>query len=174
MRQRRLILMRHAKATAGTGRDIDRPLTGRGRDDARFAGECLRLEGPIPDRVLCSTALRCRETWQAVAAGLAAGPAREPDVAFEPELYDSMAATLLHAIQSESDAANVLVVAHNPGISHLALELVRRDPESAALLREGFSPATVAVFEVEGPWDALSPETVRLLRFDRPLRGEAR
>lgn len=174
MRQRRLILMRHAKAAAGTGRDIDRPLTRGGRDDARFVGECLRLEGPIPDRVLCSTATRCRETWQAVAAGLSEGTAPEFDVAFEPDLYDATAAALLHAIQSESDAPSVLVVAHNPGISLLALELVRRDPESAALLREGFSPATVAVFGVDGPWDALSPETVHLLRFDRPRRDDSR
>ena len=174
MRQRRLILMRHAKAAAGTGRDIDRPLTRGGRDDAHFVGECLRLEGPIPDRVLCSTAMRCRETWQAVAAGLAAGTAPELDVAFEPDLYDATAAALLHAIQSESDAANVLVVAHNPGISLLALELARRDPDSAALLREGFSPATVAIFDVEGPWDALSPETTQLLRFDRPRRDDSR
>ena len=174
MRQRRLILMRHAKAAAGTGRDIDRPLTRGGWDDARFVGECLRLEGPIPDRVLCSTATRCRETWQAVAAGLAAGPAPEIEVALDPDLYNATAATLLHAIEAEAEAANVLVVAHNPGISLLALELVRRDPESAALMREGFSPATVAVFEVEAPWSALSPETVRLLRFDRPPRDDAR
>jgi phosphohistidine phosphatase len=174
MRQRRLILMRHATAAGGTGRDVDRPLTPSGRDEARFVGECLRLEGPIPDRVLCSTALRCRETWRALAAGLEAGAPSAIEVAFEAELYNATAAGLLHAVRCQTDPANVLVLAHNPGISVFALELVRRDPESAALLRGGFSPATIAVFEVDGPWPELSPESVRLLRFDRPPRADSR
>lgn len=174
MRQRRLILMRHATAAASSGRDLDRPLTRAGQDEARFVGECLRLEGPIPDRVLCSAAQRCRDTWRAVEAGLAEGSPPEVEVAFESRLYDATAAALLDAVQSESDAANVLVLAHNPGISLLALELVRRDPESSALLREGFSPATIAVFAVEGAWAELSPETVQLQRFDRPEPDERR
>lgn len=174
MHQRRLILMRHATAAASAGRDLDRPLTRAGQDEARFAGECLRLEGPIPDRVLCSTALRCRETWRAVEAGLGAGGPPEVEVAFESELYDATAAALLQAVQRESDAANVLVVAHNPGISLLALELVRRDPDSAALLREGFSPATMAVFGIDGPWPELSSAIVQLQRFDRPPRDDRR
>lgn len=174
MRQRRLILMRHATAAGAAGRDIDRPLTRGGRDEAQFVGECLRLEGPIPDRVLCSSALRCRESWRAIEAGLAAGSPPEVEVAFESGLYDASAATLLEAIQRETDAANILVLAHNPGISLLALELVRRDPDSSALLREGFSPATIAVFAVDGPWSDLSPGSVQLQRFDRPQRNERR
>jgi phosphohistidine phosphatase len=164
---RHLILMRHATAAAGTGRDIDRPLTRRGVDEAQRVGERLRVDGPIPERVLCSSAHRCRETWRSLAIGLGAGSLPAIDVAYEIDLYNASTADLLDAIQAEQDARTVLVLAHNPGISILALELGRDDPESATALRDGFAPASLAIFEIEGPWSGLSPATARCLRFER-------
>lgn len=164
---RNLILMRHATAAAGTGRDIDRPLTRRGLDEAHRVGERLRIDGPIPDRVLCSTAQRCRETWRALATGLGTESLPAIDVAYEHDLYDASTSGLLEAIRAEQDAAVVLILAHNPGISLLAVELGRGEPELEEALREGFAPASLAVFAVEGEWSALSPATARCRRFER-------
>ena len=170
MSVRNLILMRHATAAAGTGRDVDRPLTRRGLDEAHRVGERLRIDGPVPDRVLCSAAQRCRETWRAVAAGLGAESLPPIDVAFEDALYDASTAGLLEAIEAEQEASVVLVLAHNPGISLLAAALGRGDANFEPALREGFTPASIAVFAVEGPWHALSQARVRCLRFARPER----
>lgn len=73
---RRLIVLRHAKATHKPGfTDVDRPLTARGLRDADAAGEWLRDRELIPDLVLCSSALRTRETWDRVALALGAAQA---------------------------------------------------------------------------------------------------
>jgi len=173
MLRRHLIVMRHATAAAGTGRDFDRPLTRRGLDQAHRVGERLRATGPLPGRALVSSARRCRETWEAVAAGLASGSSLGIDVALDDDLYNASTGGLLEAIRDQGgDAAVVLVLAHNPGISLLALEL-GRDPEEDEgrrdpRLRDGFAPATFAVFEVDGAWRDLADSSARLLRIERP------
>ena len=67
-----LLLFRHAKSDrAGfSGDDFDRPLNKRGVSDARRMGGLLAGADQIPDRVLCSTALRARTTLElAMASG---------------------------------------------------------------------------------------------------------
>jgi phosphohistidine phosphatase len=173
MSTRRLILMRHATAAKGTGRDFDRPLTAAGHDEARLVGERLRVLEQAPTHVISSSARRCQETWDAVAVGLgAAGPA-DAVIDRSDALYDASAGALLASIRDLPDAtdATLLVLAHNPGISLLALELGRADERDALRLRDGFAPATVAVFAIACPWSALSPAAARLLRFERAPRG---
>lgn len=165
---RRLILMRHAKQSGLAVRDHDRPLTDEGRDEAHRVGERLAEVGPIPDRVLSSTALRCRETWAAISAGL--GEALEVDC--ESGLYNASSHDLLRAITGIDDEIEILLLlAHNPGMSLLALELGAADETALSLLRAGFSPATTACFEIEGPWSTVSARTAQLIRFERPARA---
>ena len=65
---RRLILTRHAKSSWDDPDtpDIDRPLNARGRAAARELGDFLASRDLEPEEVLCSTALRTRETWAGV------------------------------------------------------------------------------------------------------------
>lgn len=167
MPRRRLILMRHATAAAGTSRDVDRPLNRRGQGEAHRVGERLRVSGPLPDRVLASSARRCRETWQALASGLAVDHRPGISVAFDDRLYNASTGTLLDVLHDETTAEVLLVLAHNPGISRLALELGRADAEDESVLRDGFAPACLAVFEVRGEWQDLSASATRLERFER-------
>lgn len=167
MSRRRLILMRHATAAASSGRDVDRPLTARGLDEAQRVGARLRAAGPLPDRVLVSSARRCRETWQALASALAADRPGAIAVEFDDRLYDASTGTLIEVVRDETAAEVLLVLAHNPGISRLALELGRSNFEDESVLRDGFAPATLAVFEVSGEWQDLSAFTTHLERFER-------
>ena len=156
--------MRHAKQSGLAARDHERPLTDKGKDDAYRVGVRLASDAPLPIEVLSSTALRCRETWNAVAAGM--GSSLLPD--FEPTLYNASSKDLLHAITGVGDEVDsLLVLAHNPGISVLAHHLASADPESALRLESGFTPASTARFDVEGAWSTLSPSTARLRQFDR-------
>jgi len=168
MERRQLILMRHATAGGSRGRDHDRTLTLRGLDEARRVGVRLRSKGPFPERVLCSSATRCRETWQAVAAGLGATAVGAPIVEFQDRLYGSTPSTLADAIAEVTEERVLLVLAHNPGISQLAFELGRGHAENEVRLRKGFVPATIACYEVEGPWSLLSAATARLTRCEGP------
>lgn len=167
MSPRRLILMRHATAATGTGRDFDRPLTPHGLDEAHRVGARLRRQGPVPDRVVSSSARRCVETWQALASGLGPDAPSGRRIDPLPTLYDASPRALLDAIHAVEDAETLLVLAHNPGISVLALELGRRPADAESGLREGFAPASIAVFAVEGEWLALSAAATRLVRFER-------
>jgi phosphohistidine phosphatase len=147
----RLILLRHGKAEnrAASGEDIDRELTERGRADSRAMGERLFREELIPDLVLCSTAARAEQTWEAAA------PAFPPGVKVEyvRQLYNASADVLLEAAR-DAGAASVMVVAHNPGMHTLMAELLglAEGPDGLArAARTGFSPASAAVFRIEGP-----------------------
>lgn len=119
---RRLWLLRHAKSSWGDARiaDIDRPLSERGRRAAAALAEHCKAAGIRPDLVLCSSAVRARETLAAVLPGL--GEAMP--VSIEEALYTFDADHLLVRLrQVPDDAGSVLLVGHNPGIGVLAADL---------------------------------------------------
>ncbi|GAA2971169.1 phosphohistidine phosphatase [Microbacterium terrae] len=110
-----LVLVRHAKSDWGDPGldDHDRPLNDRGRRDAPMMAERLADLGVRPDTILASTALRARTTAEAF------GDAFGVEVTLDPELYGASARTLL-AAATASGSSNVVVVAHDPGMSALA------------------------------------------------------
>jgi len=154
---KRLVLMRHgtAEGPAAAG-DFERPLTAAGRLEAERVGVWLRVQGYAPQLALCSSALRVRETWAAVARGLEVSP----PVRWDRALYAAAASDLMqHASEVEAGPECVILVGHNPSISHLAFDLTaRRDPAGRERLRAGFRPATAAVFETRGERFADLPE----------------
>ena len=107
----RLILVRHAEAAPGEPDEL-RPLTARGRDQARELAERL----PRPDAVLSSPLLRARET-----AALLAGPhglEPEPDERLAPGATDTdVRATI------EGRGGTVVVVCHQPDCGIVASRL---------------------------------------------------
>ena len=160
---RTLFLMRHAKQSGLAVRDHERPLTDEGREVAHRVGQQIRDDGLLPDRAICSTALRCRETWQALSTSIGS---RIP-VDFEAPLYNASAEDLLDAIAGVDDTVQtLLVLAHNPGMSVLGLMLAGGRDEDLTALRAGFSTGAIACFSIEGPWSTVSPSHTRLLRFD--------
>lgn len=137
-----LYLLRHAKAAAsGPGiKDHDRPLTAEGRNDAAALGALLRQRRIRPDLVLCSSALRARETW----SGLAAGLDDAPELAVEADLYICGWPQLLRRLRAVR-ADSVLVIAHNPDVQVLALTLAGEGPApDLTRLGDGFPAAGLA------------------------------
>lgn len=137
-----------------------------------MARHVAALPGGVPALVLCSPALRARETLEPLHERLPEG-AR---VRVEKPLYLASAARLLARLRRLPDAErDVLLIGHDPGLHDLALALARPG-RSAALtrLREKLPTGALVAFELELPhWRALAPGTARLVRFDRPrdLRG---
>lgn len=120
---KRLLLMRHAKSDWADESldDHDRPLNQRGRRDAPRMGRLLLERDIVPDLIICSTAVRARETVEllAPAAGLP-----EASVMHDRSLYLAAPMGLLSVArcraEEQGDPACVLVVAHNPGMAELA------------------------------------------------------
>jgi len=149
-------VLRHAKAVTGFGlADIDRPLADRGRRDALRAGERLRVIGPLPDLVLCSTAVRTRQTLD----GLALGDVRS---VFEPAIYHNDVDVLLDLIRQTEDAVStLLMIGHNPSFHQLVHDLTGEAPDA-------FPTCALAVVELPGPWTETQPGTGRLADFWTP------
>ncbi|MDG5494078.1 histidine phosphatase family protein [Niveispirillum sp. BGYR6] len=137
---KKLYLLRHAKSdwTDPKLADHDRPLNPRGERAAQTMANywATRKGGPPqPDLVLCSTALRARETLLRV---MAAWPA-PPPVEYEEGLYLCGEELLLDRLKALPDTlGSVLLVAHNPDLQLLARDLCGRQeqPDAAALMAE--------------------------------------
>jgi phosphohistidine phosphatase len=167
----RLILLRHAKsAWPDDVPDHDRPLAPRGRRDAPAAGRWLRKSGYVPDRVLCSTARRARETWQLAEEELDANP----QTVFEDRVYDASIVDLLDlARQTPADVHTLLIVGHDPAMRGLTLELSSRQPddteaEALGRVRVKYPTAAIAVLSFPGDWAELRPGEARLAHFAAP------
>lgn len=120
-----LLLMRHAKSSWKHPElaDAERGLAKRGKKDAPTMGELLKEKELVPELILSSTAVRARQTAEAVveASGYP-GEATYQDALYmaEPEGY-------LAALRALPDGLErVMVVGHNPGLEGLLQLLSRR------------------------------------------------
>ena len=167
---RRLILLRHAKSAWPDVADHERPLAGRGRRDAPVAGRWLRESGYVPDRVLCSTARRARETWELAEEALGA----HPRTTFEQRVYGATPAELLAlARETPSDVRALMIVGHEPAMRDLTLELAGRPAgdhgaQNLERVRAKFPTAAVAVLALARGWPELGPGQARLADFAVP------
>ena len=163
---RRLLVFRHAKAAAHDMPDEERPLADRGRRDAPEAGRWLRKQAITPDRVVCSTARRARETWELAAAELA-----EPaPVEYDERVYYASVGGLIDLLHETSgDAKTVVLVGHNPVFEELVLALAGSAVAGARESVEGkFPTSAIAVLEIPCAWADLNPKTARLLEVVVP------
>ena len=164
---RQLLLLRHAKSSWDDPSldDRDRPLGKRGRKAAAAMREAILARGLAPERALVSTALRARQTWEA----LTPWP-RPPAVEFTPDLYHANPAAMLDmARRPDESTRSLLLLGHNPGLMELAILLIGADGSVAARkLATRYPTGALAVFEVEGPWAALGADSVKLTDFIVP------
>jgi phosphohistidine phosphatase len=134
-----LLLMRHAEAATAAAdfSDLSRPLTASGRTQAAVLGRYLQGLGIAPDRVECSSAIRARETADAVIAAAAWTAAAMP---FE-HLYNAGAEALVaQARRQPNDVRQLILIAHAPGIAEAVSLLTTRHADVALIC----AAATVA------------------------------
>ena len=165
---RQLLLLRHAKSAWPDVADHERPLARRGSRDAPVAGRWLQTAGCVPDRVICSTARRARETWQLAAAELDASPG----VSFDQRVYGAAASELFDLARETSPAARtLLIVGHDPAMRELTLALASAgagDTDALERVRFKFPTAAIAVLEFTGIWQQLGPQQAQLTAFVVP------
>lgn len=163
---RTLLLIRHAKAADGPV-DVERPLTPRGRRDADALGDWLHDHGPTLDRVVVSPARRAQETWSQAAAGLQG----TPEVDVDERVYENTVDALLEIVRDTADGvATLALVGHNPSFGALAdgLDDGTGDPDAREQRAAGFPTCAVAVFEIDGAWEDVTPGEARLVEFAAP------
>ena len=164
-----LTLLRHAKSSWGDAalKDVDRPLNGRGREAASLIGALMYRDGLRPDRILCSPALRTRQTLDLVRAEHPALGEAE----FQQRLYHATPAILLRAVHAVPETArHVLLIGHNPGLHQLAVWLAGSGlPSKRRSLEEKMPTGALAglTFEVSR-WADVRPGGGHLRLFARP------
>lgn len=135
--------MRHAKSDWGNPGlpDHDRPLNQRGMRDAPRIAMWLDEQGFRPDLVLCSSAKRTCQT----SALMMSVWDHQPQVSTTDELYLATSEDIFNTVgRDTADHAvvpSVMVLGHNPGISHAASVLCG---ESI-----GMPTAALVVFDLE-------------------------
>ncbi len=160
-----LVILRHAKAAWPAGvPDHERPLAPRGIRDAPAAGEWIHTQVGLPDRIVCSTAIRTRQTLELATGDWPGGTRAE----YTDRIYAAAAADLI-AVASEAtaDTQVQLLVSHNPACAETVLALVDRIGPLAASVQQKFPTAAVAVLDVP-EWSRLRPGSGSLLEFAVP------
>jgi phosphohistidine phosphatase len=124
-----LLLIRHAKSSWAhpAKSDIERPLSDRGRHDAPRMSLALRERRLVPDGILCSPALRTRQTVELL---LEEWPEPKPVLHFDEQLYLADPQDILKVMSRlDEHWKRAAIIGHNPGLHVLAEQLSRREIE---------------------------------------------
>ena len=164
-----LSLLRHAKSSWDDAslKDFDRPLSERGETAAPRMGAYMAAQGLAPELVLCSPAVRARQTLDLVLPRLAAGPT----VVYEDRFYLAAPSVMLARVRKiEAKVRHVLIVGHDPGMQGLALELAGSgDAEALRSLGRKFPTGALAVIRFNArDWSRIGPAKGRLELFATP------
>ncbi len=122
-----VLILRHGKSEWPEGvNDRERPLSDRGKFDSERIGSFLRWQGLLPQVILCSPALRARETAErcAKAAGLTTAA-----IAITESIYSGSAADLIAIIKKYEGNARVMLVGHNPTLDDVLFRLLGDEVE---------------------------------------------
>lgn len=165
----RLLLLRHAKSDWGdaTLADVDRVLNGRGKAAARQMGSYLQQNTLFPNRILCSTAQRTRETLARVVPFLP----YEAQIHLISDFYRKSDISYTNLIRRYGGHSQTLmIIGHNPATEQTAEELVGT---GASDVRDDISTkyptAALAVIDFDiSEWADLRAGTGHLERFVKP------
>lgn len=137
----KLLLMRHARAAWSRDEaDRERSLSERGRLEAQQMGQRLCARQFDPLTLICSPALRARETAEIVGRVLGFDAKQ---IVHSDALYLASPDTLISQIQAYADSQDLMVVGHNPGLTSLVNRL-------AAGRIDHMPTAAYALFEIGG------------------------
>lgn len=160
----KLTLLRHGKSDRGipVNDPIDRPLKKRGRKDAQRMGEFFA--DMVPDLIVCSPAIRTRQTAELFAKG--AGYTK--DIKIDENMYIAGREKLfevVHKLQGD----HVVMVCHNPGIGNLASFLDGEGGQkTVSQLRMVTAAIAYLVFEDLSDWDEVKENSGQLRALVTP------
>lgn len=164
---KKLLVLRHGKSSWDDPDipDQERPLTERGRQAARRMSKYLKDKRLEPSLVMCTSALRARQTLELLTPAFPKGAT----INIEPRLYSASGDELITRLRRVSQAAPaVLMVGHNPAMQELVLTLASENAKLDSI-RKKFPTAALAVLDAEiDEWKDLRPSGATLVDFVTP------
>lgn len=164
---KRIYVLRHSKAGHTNKKlldDHERPLTEKGVEVCGVVTDFLRQQQPLPQRVLCSTAVRAKQTAQYVLEGLD----QIVPIDYIPSLYLAEPSHIIQLIHGLDDKVeSVMIVGHNPGLQQFSILLPGSgDKKKFRSMRSNFPPPSMAVFDVDQKsWQDVGEQSAELVDF---------
>lgn len=163
---KRLMLLRHAKSDWPRNiEDFERPLSSRGHRDAPLPGRWMVENNAAPDLILCSSALRTRQTCTWICHELGD---RAPTPKLELQLYSAAATTILSLINHVPETVtSLLVITHMPGVQELAMRLASVDSDERAVMEMAthYPTSGLSVLQHDRRWDELDGRDAVMTNF---------
>lgn len=160
-----ICLMRHSEAVTQLSetitRDFDKPLTDNGIHQLEHVRHFFKTHHFLPDLIICSSAVRTRQTLEWIQEALGAGA----EVIFDEDIYGIKADGLLQKLSDlPTKKSTVLIVGHNPAISDTVqtfLNLIKS--HDTVSLELPAKPSQLAIFRMRAAtWQAITSEDVML------------
>ncbi|TND07209.1 MAG: phosphohistidine phosphatase [Bacteroidetes bacterium] len=158
-----LILLRHAKSNHDNPvlADFDRPLDTSGVTEAKQMAKYLRDKTGMPDLIVCSPALRARQTAEIVCKSLGY---KMENVRFDSTIYACSAEQLVKVIQqTEEKYQAIIVIGHNSSMTNVS-NLLQADTQIAEVKTCG----AVAIDFGRRKWSGAGTEKGKLLFYKKP------
>ena len=158
---KQIYILRHAKSSWDNSNlsDFDRPLADRGISDAKKMSNFLKDMNIKIDRVLCSNAIRAKETFDLTADGFNF----EIDKAtYLDKLYFGDTTTIIQDLKEMDESLNnILIVGHNPTL-HYLVEILTNESINR------FTTCNLATISHDGEWVSLNSQQCSLKSLIRP------
>lgn len=125
--KRELVLIRHTKTNLAENgqRDFDRALRKDRTDDAKNMAKQLKELGLQPDLILCSPALRTKQTAELFCEKLKYDFSK---IVFDMRLYESSAEDYLEVVrETNKEIETLIVIGHNPSVTHFANQFLKKE-----------------------------------------------
>jgi phosphohistidine phosphatase len=160
---KQIFLIRHAKSSWANSyeSDFSRPLNERGKHDGEKMAELFSKRKIKVDLILCSAALRTRQTATYFSEALGFP---KKNISFLDELYHASSETIYATISKiKNEFVCVIVICHNPGITNFVNTL------TDAVQIDNMP--TCGIFGVEShneDWNEFETSEKNFLVFDYP------
>ena len=156
-----IYVLRHAKSSWDNSNlsDFERPLADRGISDAKKMSKFLKDMNIKIDKVLCSNAIRAKETFYLTADGFNF----EIDKAtYSDKLYFGDTTTIIQDLKELDESLNnILIVGHNPTL-HYLVEILTNESINR------FTTCNLATISHNGEWVSLNSQQCSLKSLIRP------
>ena len=158
---KQIYILRHAKSSWDNSNlsDFERPLADRGISDAKKMSNFLKDMNIKIDKVLCSNAIRAKETFDLTADGFNF----EIDKAtYLDKLYFGDTTTIIQDLKELDESLNnILIVGHNPTL-HYLVEILTNESINR------FTTCNLATISHDGEWVSLNSQQCSLKSLIRP------
>jgi phosphohistidine phosphatase len=143
----RIYLLRHGKSGwAEPGQsDFDRMLDAQGFAETEIVATKAADRNYRPDIVISSTAMRCRQTAEAIRRAID----EEMEPLFVDELYNGVLSSYLDILAAQQDSGSAMLIGHNPTMEQVLTALIGEGEMNKAL-GSGFPTAGLAVLDHAG------------------------